>query len=381
MVLYIHYHLCYLYLGRFYWEENLFMFAYLRKLLVKNDISSSNSCLNADQIIAFLKEFGGNHVSHLILLKDKEVYWSTSQKVLIVYKRIANSYVVLGDPIGETSFIKDAIKEFYQFSEANGCKAIFYQVSPQYMSLYHETGYRFLKLGEEGLVKLQNFTLEGKQGAKLRTRFNKFTRHAYEFKVVHPPYTKDFLEELELISDSWLGGQKEKGFSVVSFSQDYVSCFPIAQLVNPEGKTIAFATLATDFKDNISIDLMRKTSDSPHGTMDVLFIHILKWSKDKGYKTCSLGMSPLSNVGTCKYSFISEKLIRLAYVHGNVFYNFKGLKEFKSKFACSWEPKYLAYKKTFLPATLIQLLLLINRSPKQHSPFPNKMKDFFQKVG
>jgi phosphatidylglycerol lysyltransferase len=41
-------------------------------------------------------------------------------------------------------------------------------------------------------------------------------------------------------------------------------------------------------------------------------------------------------------------------------YNFKGLKEFKSKFASRWEPKYLAYKKTFLPVTILQLLFLIN---------------------
>ncbi|MFS0638820.1 phosphatidylglycerol lysyltransferase domain-containing protein [Mesobacillus foraminis] len=93
---------------------------------------------------------------------------------------------------------------------------------------------------------------------------------------------------------------------------------------------------------------MRKSSHSPHGTMDVLFIHIFNWAKEKGYHTCSLGMAPLSNVGKCKHSFLSEKLIRLAYLHGNSLYKFKGLKEFKSKFACTWEPKYLAYKTTFL---------------------------------
>jgi phosphatidylglycerol lysyltransferase len=340
-----------------------------------------NLDLHVDQVISFLKENGGNHVSHLIFLQDKEVYWAGQQKVLIIYKRIANKLVVLGDPIGEELYIQGAIKEFNEYCESKGLKPIFYQISPRFMQYYHETGYRFLKLGEEGIVNLQTFSLEGKRCAKLRTRFNKFARNSYTFIVVKPPYSKELLSEIKSISDSWLGNKKEKGFSVVSFSEEYISRFPIALLFDSDKNIIAFATLATDYKKTISIDLMRKSSDSPHGTMDVLFIHIFKWAKDKDYQTCSLGMAPLSNVGNCKYSFISEKLIRMVYLHGNSLYNFKGLREFKSKFACTWEPKYLASKKTFLPAIFIQLLLLINRQPTPKYKVIGKIKYFFNKAG
>lgn len=340
----------------------------------------TNLDIQMDKIISFLTANGGNHISHLILLQDKDVYWAQEQKVLIVYKKIGNKLVVLGDPIGEETLIHAAIKEFNEYSESKGLKPVFYQINPQNMHYYHETGFRFLKLGEEGTVNLDNFSLEGKQGAKLRTRVNKFTRNAFTFSVIQPPYSQELLSELRQISDSWLGNQKEKGFSVVSFSEEYVSCFPIALLSDPNGRIIAFATLATDYKDSITIDLMRKTTDAPHGTMDVLFIHIFKWAKERGYHSCSLGMAPLSNVGECKHSFISEKLIRMAYHHGNSLYNFKGLKEFKSKFACGWEPKYLAYKKTILPLVLLQLVLLINSQP--HPKYVvKKIKYLFSKAG
>jgi phosphatidylglycerol lysyltransferase len=327
--------------------------------------------LQYDELYTFLQKNGGNHVSHLIFLKDKEFFWTEERNVVIVYKRIANKFMVLGDPIGDESKIKEAIKAFCEYSKSSGFKPVFYQISPQYMHYYHDSGFRFLKVGEEGLVNLQQFSLEGKQGAKLRTRLNKFTRNSYTFRVVHPPYSNHLLSEMKDLSDSWLGNQKEKGFSVVSFSREYVSRFPVALLHNPEGKVIAFATLANDYKKTVTIDLMRKYSDCPHGTMDVLFIHIFQWAKINGYQTCSLGMTPLSNVGSCKHSFTSEKLIRLAYLYGNSMYNFKGLREFKSKFASDWEPKYLAYKKTSLPATFIQLLLLINY---KCSPVDNKIR-------
>ncbi|NWQ43432.1 DUF2156 domain-containing protein [Bacillus sp. EB106-08-02-XG196] len=319
-----------------------------------------NIDLQYDELSSFIQDNGGNHASHLIFLKDKEIFWTKERDVLIVYKRIANKLMVLGDPIGAEAKIQESIKDFCEYSKSKGFKPVFYQISPQYMHFYHDSGFRFLKVGEVGLVNLQQFSLEGKQGAKLRTKLNKFTRNSFTVSVVHPPYSTHMLSELKLISDSWLGSQKEKGFSVVSFSKEYVSRFPIALLHNPAGEPIAFATLATDHKNTVTIDLMRKYSDTPYGTMDVLFIHIFQWAKNNGYQNCSLGMSPLSNVGNCKHSFTGEKLIRLAYLYGNSFYNFKGLKEFKSKFTTEWEPKYLAYKKTFLPVTFGQLLFLIN---------------------
>lgn len=352
----------------------------INRLNAQNKFTPINIDSQLERVIEFLEENGGNHVSHLILLQDKDVYWAAEGKVLIVYTRIGNKLVVLGDPIGTESLIPNSIKEFQEYSVSKGLKPLFYQISPRFMHLYHDSGYRFLKLGEEGIVNLHNFSIEGKQGAKLRTRLNKFVRNSYTFSVIMPPYSKEILSELKEISDSWLGNQKEKGFSVVSFSEEYVSCFPIALLKDPTGKVLAFATLATDHKNSITIDLMRKFPDSPHGTMDVLFIQIFKWAKENGYQNCSLGMAPLSNVGDCKYSFKSEKFIRLAYLHGNSLYNFKGLKEFKSKFACRWEPKYLAYRKTFLPVVIIQLLMLINSAPHPKNVV-DKIKYLMKKTG
>ncbi|WP_409251932.1 phosphatidylglycerol lysyltransferase domain-containing protein [Bacillus sp. SCS-153A] len=317
-----------------------------------------------EQMIQILKEEGGNHLTHLAFLKDKEVFWTKDQSVFIVYRQIANKLIVLGDPIGNKENIKDSIKEFCEYSQNKGLKPVFYQISSRYMSHYHESGYRFIKLGEEGLVDLERFTLSGKHNSNLRNRMNNFEKNGFTFEVVHPPFDHELLRKITHVSNSWLGNQKEKEFSVASFREDYVSRFPIAVLWDAEGKLIAFSTLAPNYKGSISIDLMRRVSDSPPGTMAVLFIHIFNWAKTQGYQSCSLGMSPLSNVGNSSHSLTSEKIIRLAYLYGNSLYNFRGLKEFKDKFSTSWEPKYLAYKKTTLPIAFVQLFLLINGKPR-----------------
>ncbi|MDN4494844.1 phosphatidylglycerol lysyltransferase domain-containing protein [Ureibacillus aquaedulcis] len=344
-----------------------------RKKPIKRGLSENQLHVQNDELLPFLKNYGGNHVSHLIFLQDKEQFWTKDLNVLIVYKQIFDKYVVLGDPIGDESNFHTAIKEFNEFCKGNRVKPIYYQVNPLYMQLYHDAGFRFMKLGEEAIIKLNDFSLAGKKGAKLRTRVNKFARNGFTFRVVEPPHSSKLISEIKSISDCWLGTEKEKGFSVVSFCEEYVSRFPIALLHNPDGKIIAFATLATDYKQTITIDLMRNCRQSPHGTMDVLFTNIIIWAKDAGYPKCSLGMAPLANVGNCKHSFISEKTIRFVYHYGNKKYNFRGLKEFKGKFATDWEPKYLAYKKSFLPIIFLQLILLINRKNQRETVLRKNM--------
>ena len=354
---------------------------YLNKKSSKEFIPSKIEEFNDRLLQTFLMKHGGNHISHLIFLKDKQLFWSKDKKVLIAYKINFNRAIVLGDPIGEISSFQEAINEFYKDCMRKGLKPLFYQISPSHMHLYQETGYLVMKLGEEGKVTLPTYTLEGKQGAKLRTTSNKFSRLGYTFRVATPPYSDAFLEDLTVVSNSWLGTQKEKGFSVVSFSKEYVERFPVALLYDSNGQTVAFVTLASNYRKTLIIDLMRKIPNTENGTMDFLFIQIMRWAKNHDYQSCSLGMAPLANVGNSKDSLFSEKMIHFLSSYGKSSYNIKGLKEFKSKFASVWEPKYLAYKGTFLPIALIQLYLVIHKTPVPQPIFVNKIRLLLKKAG
>ncbi|WP_163100353.1 phosphatidylglycerol lysyltransferase domain-containing protein [Peribacillus alkalitolerans] len=320
--------------------------------------------VNLNEVNAFINRHGGNHVSHLTFNKDKHVFWTSKKQAIIPYQKVGNKLVVLGDPIGKEEHIKDAIQEFIEYSHTQQLKPVFYQVTPNFLPAYLESGYQLFKLGEEARVPLSDFSLAGKKGAKLRTRKNKFERNGFEFKVVQPPYTEEFVGQIKRISDSWLDGRKEKGFSVGFFCEQYVSRFPLALLINPEGLPIAFATLACDANSEnrtMTIDLMRYVKESPHGTMDMLFISIFNWCKENGYSWSSMGMAPLSNLETDNKSGYLEKIAQLTFHHGNAFYNFKGLFEYKNKFFPLWEPRYLAYPKGSLAIILIQIMYLIHR--------------------
>jgi phosphatidylglycerol lysyltransferase len=76
--------------------------------------------------------------------------------------------------------------------------------------------------------------------------------------------------------------------------------------------------------------------------MEVLFARLLMHFKQEGYEWFSLGMAPLAGLSGNPVAPIWHRLGRAAYDHGEAFYNFRGLRAFKSKFDPVWAPRYLA---------------------------------------
>ncbi|MFC4102007.1 phosphatidylglycerol lysyltransferase domain-containing protein [Paenibacillus xanthanilyticus] len=317
-----------------------------------------------------LREYGHNGHSHLYFSGDKRLFWAKSGKAVIVYRDYHNRSVVLGDPIGEPEDVSALIGEF-----ANACKKqrripVFYQVKTALLQDYRNSGLNLVKLGEEARIDLEGFHTNGKAWVKLRTRVNKFERNGCRLEVLRPPFAPDFMAELAAISAEWLGKRKEKSFSVGAFSEKYVRRFPIAVLREEDGSIVAFATLgggehrpselADPASAHLTIDLMRHRASCAHGTMDVLFILLLHWAKQAGYRECSLGMAPLANAG-------ESTIARLIYKYGNRFYNFKGLYEYKNKFGPQWDDVFVAAPAGSMPVTMLLLALMINKGKANHA--------------
>ncbi|MNW25905.1 Phosphatidylglycerol lysyltransferase [compost metagenome] len=348
----------------------LFAWIFLTMYMVLRPQRSKSEQLDEealDKLEQFLEDEDGHLLTHMLFLGDKHLYWASDGNVLIPYARTRNKLVVLGDPLGPREQISRAIQEFQQYADRYALLVVFYQVSPDYLPIYHENGYRFFKLGEVALVKLDEFTISGKKNTPLRTVRNRYDREGYSFTMVHPPLTSSLLEQLEHVSCEWLKGRKEKGYSLGWFQESYLSRAPIALVRNPDGNIIAFASLAPayDGDDKIAIDLMRHLPDAPNGTMDYLFTHVMEWAREEGYSTFSLGMAPLSSVGQNEKALREERMARLVFQYGGNWYGFQGLRRYKEKFNPAWEPRYLAYPSSVsLPILTADLLYLVSKKMK-----------------
>ncbi|MCM2532015.1 bifunctional lysylphosphatidylglycerol flippase/synthetase MprF [Neobacillus pocheonensis] len=316
------------------------------------------------EINEHLLKYHGKALSHLVFLHDKYTFWNSKKNILIIFQQYADKLVILGDPIGEKSELSKAIEEFQEVSDLHGFTPVFYHVSDEMLPFLHGNGYAFFKLGEEAFIDLRNFTLAGNKMKTLSIVKSNFLKENYHFEVKKPPFSMELFDELKEISDDWLQGRREKGFSLGFFDIAYLNKAPIAIIKDEKNQIWGFTSImhVYDEHNTISIDLMRFKPEAPAGTMDFLFISLFDWAKQKGYGRFNIGMSPLANVGLSRFSFLSEKIAAQIFFHGHFLYHFQGLWKFNEKYADTWEPKYLAYrKKSSLPFTMAQITLLISR--------------------
>jgi Uncharacterized conserved protein len=151
-------------------------------------------------------------------------------------------------------------------------------------------------------------------------------------------------DELKEVSDEWLGGKaaREKAFSLGRFDPAYLSNFPLG-VVRREGKIVAFSNVwVSGDKRELSVDLMRHSSGAPASTMEYLFIELFNWGRENGFSRFNLGMAPLSGLQNRTLAPLWNRAGALLYRHGEHFYNFRGLRQYKQKFDPIWEPRYFA---------------------------------------
>ncbi len=397
----------------------LLIFVILRYFMAGTDPFNIPNVFDAERIRNVIKEYGGNETSHLAFLKDKSIYYYSvddHDKLFFMYRRKYDRLVVMGDPVGDKDSWRPALRQFvleadkygYQLvfyevssdmtmllhelvvmgdpvgdkdswrpalrqfvleADKYGYQLVFYEVSSDMTMLLHEFGFDFIKTGEAGLVKLADFTPAGKRQRSQRTLMHKFDREGYTFSVEKPPFSKELMQEMKQVSDSWLGNETEKGFSLGFFDSYYINQAPVGIIRDKDGKMVAFATfMPTGGKKILTIDLMRHSKDAPSGIMDKIFISMFQYGQENGYTYFDLGMAPLSNVGEYQFSFIEEKAAHFIYEYGYHLYGFQGLRRYKDKYATVWYSRYTAFrKKNSIIATMMILVSVVNQRVDQQN--------------
>jgi phosphatidylglycerol lysyltransferase len=303
--------------------------------------------------------------ANLALLGDKEFLFNEAGTAFLMYRRSGRSWVSMGDPVGPVQEWSELAWRFRELADRFGGWTVFYEVGPEQLSLYLELGLSMLKLGEEARVNLEGFSLEGGERKKLRHILNKLEKEGASFEVA--PAVEPLLPELKAVSDAWLARKstREKSFSLGCFRESYLLRFPAA-LVRQQGRIVAFANLwAGQCREELSLDLMRFLPEAPEGVMEYLFGRLMLWGRAQGYRWFNLGMVPLAGLADHALAPLWDRVGVLLFRHGENFYNFQGLRQFKDKFDPVWTPRYLASPGGLaLPVILANVASLVSSGLK-----------------
>lgn len=302
-------------------------------------------------------------MSNLALLGDKRLLFGDGDRAFVMYGVEGRSWVALGDPVGDREEQVELAWRFRELSDHHGGLTAFYQIDASNLPLYIDLGLTLTKLGEEARVPLAGFSLAGGARKSLRQTVNRLAEDGWTFRIAPPDEVVTRMDALRAVSDAWLAEKhtREKGFSLGFFAPDYVRRFPAA-LVEYHGELAAFANVWCGAgKEELSIDLMRHRPGAPAGIMDFLFVHLFQWGRTEGYSMFNLGMAPLAGLPDHALAPLWVRLGNLVFRHGEHFYNFRGLRDYKAKFDPIWAPRYLASPGGLaLPRVLTNVAALVS---------------------
>ena len=309
---------------------------------------------------AILDGHGRSALDPFKLAADKRYYFLPTGRTFLAYRMARSFAVVLADPVGPENEIGSIIESFGGLCEENDWKLAFYQTLPDFLSHYREAGFKKMKIGDDAIVDLASFSLDGKRMKHIRHAANQFEREGIRAVYHEPPVPDEILAGAREVSDDWLRlpGRRERGFAVGAFSEEEVRSTPVFAATQADGRLLAFMNVIRSYAPGeTTIDLMRHRRDAPHGIMDSLFVQLFERQREKGFKRFNLGLAPMSGFREGEEAGAEERAVQYFLQRLNFMFSYSGLLEYKAKFATSWEPRFVIYRNVLdLPRLAVALV-------------------------
>lgn len=319
----------------------LFIIFSLLKPYFSTPYNSKEDFSEADDL---LKAKGKSALDYFKTYPDKFIYFNDDRTAFISFKITRHFALVLEDPVAGSEAEKIAmIKKFETRCEENGFIAAYYRVPEESLGFYKSIGKKSIPIGEEAVLDLSTFTIDGGKMKTTRSAINRLSGEGYVFKVYAGQQKEGLLQKLQTVSDNWLRDldQKEVAFTQGVFDKSILKHQTILTIEDQEEKIYAFLNIVPDYAPGeATYDLIRKETDAPNGVLDMLLAKTFLYLKEEGYASVNMGLAPLSGIDGEDFT---QKTIKYAYDNLKAFAQFKGLRKYKEKFYPSWKKKYLIY--------------------------------------
>ncbi len=297
-----------------------------------------------DEVERFITLQGRTSMAPLITVSGNRVLELLDGRALIGLKVVGGVAVTVGGPVCEPDLERQAMADFVSQSENRGWIPALMGLDEAGAEQAEHIGLLATKIGEEALIDLGSFSLDGSSRANLRHSVSRSRREGVTVWRYMPDERSEQMDgELSRISESWLAGKHgpELGFTLGRFEPGNLERVR-TYVAEREGTPVGFVTWLPYRGGSASvIDLMRRTPDAPPGTMESLITTALSDFARQGLVVASLSGVPL--LSTSERSDSVDKLMGWLFEHGGGVYEARGLYEFKKKFDPSWKPFYLGH--------------------------------------
>jgi lysyl-tRNA synthetase class 2 len=291
----------------------------------------------------------GDTLDPFALRADKRYVFASDGRAAVAYRCVAGVGLASGDPVGAPDAFGDAIDRFVAHCDAHGWRPAFMGVRDDRLALYEAAGLRSQYLGDEAIVTVAGFSLDGRAMRGVRQAANRTHNHGITTEVAREgDVPAALLTELRELSERSRDGAPERGFSMaldgLLTGRDADCVVVIAR--DEDGRPFAFQRyVPCRAGSGLSLDAMRRDRVGPNGVNERLIVDTIEWAREHGIAEVSL------NFAFCK-ALIDEDAELSAGQRAQAWFvrrldpwfQIESLLRFNAKFAPRWVPRHVVYR-------------------------------------
>jgi lysyl-tRNA synthetase class 2 len=321
--------------------------------------ASSFRPMSRERARFLVERYGTDSLSYFALRSDKE--WFGYRDTVVAYRVHNGIALVSPDPIGPVAQRADAWAAFREFADDHGWSVAVMAASAEWLPVYSASGMHNLYIGDEAVVDVQRFRLDGKTNKSLRQSVARVRKAGYRVEMLDPACIEpDLGEQLRELMTESRRGEVERGFSMTlgrAFQPDDRGLL-LAVAFAPDGSPAAFCQyVPARGISGWSLDLMRRSerADHPNGLTELVVVDTIEHLRDRGDVGLAL------NFATFRAVLAREAGDRLVHRVEKWFLErmsdsmqIESLWTFNQKFQPEWHPRYACYDapEHLLPASI-----------------------------
>ena len=305
------------------------------------------------RVRALLDRWGAvDSLSYFALRGDRSVLFSRSGKSAVSYRVVGTVTLAAGDPLGDPEAWPGAIEAWLEEATAYGWVPAVLGASDQGALAYHRAGLDALELGDEAVLDLQEFSLEGRSMRVVRQAVSRCTRAGLAV-TGHRAVDLDAAtwDELRALTDAWRDGPVERGFSMAlgrfGDARDDRSVVVVAR--DPEGVVQGILNFAPWGDDGLSLDLMRRARDTENGLIEHMVVALIAQCPGLGVHRMSLNFAVFRSVfarGERLGAGPVQRATHAVLLWASRFWQIESLYRANAKYHPEWVPRYLCFRSS-----------------------------------
>ena len=255
---------------------------------------------------------------------------------------VGQSLVMLSDPLDPRRDLCQTRMALTRAARDRFRMPALYKCGGRMAAAARRAGWKVLPTAEEALINPARFTLDGSGRRQLRRVLKKAQDAGL---VIREGGHKLPLDDMSRVAAEWRANRGgERGFSMGTFSADYVACQRVflayldagtgVGTLPPSARLVAFITLH-ETRNEMTLDLIRTTEEAPDGAVQALVVAAIDAARAYGCPRLSLAAVPWQ--GTDASPLLARLRARLHDKSGAA-----GLRRFKAAFDPRWETLYIA---------------------------------------